>query len=159
MKEIPTELEVGKEAPNFTLQDQNREEFTLSDYKGKSRILLSFHPLAGTEVCAKQMKTLDKKMRKFQEQNALPIGISVDPVPSKKLWAKELGLDELRILSDFWPHGEVAKKYGLFIDEKGFSKRANVLIDEDQKIAFSKVYPIEKVPNVREIISKLKERR
>lgn len=159
MEKIPPELEVGRKAPDFTLEDQNGEEFTLSDYKGKSRILLSFHPLAGTEVCAKQMKTLERKMRKFQEQNALPVGVSVDPVPSKKLWAEELGLDKLRILSDFWPHGKVAKDYGIFMEEKGFSKRANVIVDEDQTIAFSKVYPLEEVPDVREIISKLKERR
>ncbi len=159
MPETPPEIEVGKKAPDFTLEDQNKEEFTLSDYEGRTRVLLSFHPLAGTEVCAEQMQSLENSKRKFQEYNAVPVGISVDPVPSKKLWAEKLGLEDLRILSDFWPHGEVAKKYGLFIEEKGFSKRANVLIDEDQNIVFSKVYPIGDVPDVREIISELKERR
>ncbi|MFP4000869.1 MAG: peroxiredoxin [Candidatus Natronoplasma sp.] len=159
MEEIPSEIEVGKEAPDFTLEDQDGEEFTLRDYKDRTRVLLSFHPLAGTDVCAKQMKALDNSKRKFQEYNAVPVGISVDPVPSKKLWAEKLGLEELRILSDFWPHGEVAKRYGLFMEDKGISKRANVLLDEDQKIVFSKVYPMGEVPDVREIISELKERR
>ncbi|MBS3782305.1 MAG: peroxiredoxin [Candidatus Thermoplasmatota archaeon] len=159
MPESPSEIEVGKKAPDFTLEDQHGEKFTLSDYKDRTRVLLSFHPLAGTEVCAKQMQALENSKRKFQEYNAVPVGISVDPVPSKKLWAEKLGLEELRILSDFWPHGEVSKKYGLFMEEKGFSKRANILIDEDQNIVFSKVYPIGEVPDVREIISELKERR
>ncbi len=159
MEETPSEIEVGKKAPDFTLEDQHRKEFTLRDYKDRTRVLLSFHPLAGTDVCAKQMQALENSKRKFQEYNAVPVGISVDPVPSKKLWAEKLGLDELRILSDFWPHGKVSKEYGLFMEEKGFSKRANILIDEDQNIIFSKVYPLGEVPDVREIISILKERR
>ncbi len=159
MPETPSEIEVGKKAPDFTLEDQNGKEFTLRDYKERTRVLLSFHPLAGTEACAKQMQALENSKRKFQELNAVPVGISVDPVPSKKLWAEKLGLEELRILSDFWPHGEVAKKYGLFIEDKGISKRANVLLDEDQNIIFSKVYPMDEVPDVREVISVLKERR
>ncbi len=159
MEEIPSEIEVGKKAPDFTLKDQHGDEFTLRDYKDRTRVLLSFHPLAGTEACAKQMQSLENSKRKFQEYNSVPVGISVDPVPSKKLWAEKLGLEDLRILSDFWPHGEVAKKYGLFMEEKGFSKRANILLDEEQNIIFSKVYQIGKVPDVREIISKLKERR
>ena len=159
MPETPSEIKVGKKAPDFTLEDQNGKEFTLRDYKERTRVLLSFHPLAGTEACAKQMQALENSKRKFQELNAVPVGISVDPVPSKKLWAEKLGLEELRILSDFWPHGEVAKKYGLFIEDKGISKRANVLLDEDQNIIFSKVYPMDEVPDVREVISVLKERR
>lgn len=159
MPETPSEIEVGKKALDFTLEDQHGEMFTLSDYEDRTRVLLSFHPLAGTEICAKQMQALENSNRKFQEYNAVPVGISVDPVPSKKLWAEKLGLEKLRILSDFWPHGKVAKKYGLFVEEEGFSKRANVLIDEEQNIVFSKVYPIGDVPDVREIISELKERR
>lgn len=156
MPEIPKEIEIGKEAPDFTLEDQDGEEFTLRDYTERTKVLLSFHPLAGTSVCAEQMKSLDNNMRKFQELNTVPIGISVDPVPSKKLWAEKLGLKDLRILSDFWPHGKVAKKYGLFMEEEGFSKRANVLMDEDQTVIFSKVYKMGNVPDFKEIIADLK---
>ncbi len=157
MPEIPEELEVGEKAPDFTLEDQDGEEFTLSDYEERTKILLSFHPLAGTSVCADQMKALESNIRKFQELNTVPVGISVDPVPSKKLWAEKLGLKNLRILSDFWPHGEVAKRYGLFIEDEGFSKRANVMVDEDQNIMWSKVYPMGEVPDFKEITSELKK--
>ncbi len=150
-------IDVGEDAPDFTLNDQDSQEFTLSDYRERTKVLLSFHPLAGTSVCAKQMVSLENNMQKFQELNVMIVGISVDPVPAKKMWAEKLDLKELRILSDFWPHGEVAKKYGIFIEEKGFSKRANVLVDEDQNIMFSKVYPIEKVPDFREVIRLIEE--
>ncbi len=155
MSERTEIIEPGEKAPDFTLEDQLNDEFTLSDYKGKTKVLLSFHPLAGTSICAKQMKALEKNMQNFQEFNTIPIGISVDPVPSKKLWAEDIGLEELRILSDFWPHGGVAKKYGVFMKEKGFSKRANILIDEDQQVIFSKVYPIGEVPDVRAVLDEL----
>ncbi len=153
-KEVIKEGELSK---GFTLVDQNGDEFTLSDFKGK-KVLLSFHPLAGTSVCAKQMKSLEENRGKFEELNTVPVGISVDSVPAKKLWAENIGVKETSLLSDFWPHGKVIKMYGLFKEEDGFSERANILIDEDQKVIFSKVYPIGEVPDLDEIFTKIEER-
>ncbi|MCO6042126.1 peroxiredoxin [Thermococcus alcaliphilus] len=141
---------IGEKAPDFVLKDQNGEEFKLSDFRGK-KVLLSFHPLAWTGICEKQMKALEENYEKFETLNVLPVGISVDPVPSKKAWAEHMGLKKLGILSDFWPHGEVAKLYGLFREKDGISERANVLVDEEGKIAFYKVYPIGELPNLEEI--------
>jgi len=141
---------IGEKAPDFVLKDQNGEEFKLSDFRGK-KVLLSFHPLAWTGICEKQMRALEENYEKFETLNVLPVGISVDPVPSKKAWAEHMGLKKLRILSDFWPHGEIAKLYGLFREKDGISERANVLVDEEGKIAFYKVYPIGELPNLEEI--------
>jgi peroxiredoxin len=141
---------IGEKAPDFVLKDQNGEEFKLSDFRGK-KVLLSFHPLAWTGICEKQMKALEENYEKFETLNVLPVGISVDPMPSKKAWAEHMGLKKLRILSDFWPHGEVAKLYGLFREKDGISERANVLVDEEGKIALYKVYPIGELPNLKEI--------
>ncbi|MCA6213943.1 peroxiredoxin [Thermococcus bergensis] len=141
---------IGEKAPDFVLKDQNGEEFKLSDFRGK-KVLLSFHPLAWTGICEKQMKALEENYEKFETLNVLPVGISVDPMPSKKAWAEHMGLKKLRILSDFWPHGEVAKLYGLFREKDGISERANVLVDEEGKIALYKVYPIRELPNLEEI--------
>ncbi len=105
-------LKIGELAPDFSLKDQEEKEFKLSYFRGQ-KVLLSFHPLAWTSVCAKQMRTLEENYARFLELNVIPIGISVDPVPSKKAWAESLGSKKLRILSDFWPHGEVAKKYNI----------------------------------------------
>lgn len=141
---------IGEKAPDFVLKDQNGEEFKLSEFKGK-KVLLSFHPLAWTSICEKQMKALEENYEKFESLNVLPIGISVDPVPTKKAWAEHMGLKKLRILSDFWPHGGVAKLYGLFREKEGISERANVIVDEEGKVIFYKVYPIREVPNLEEI--------
>jgi len=150
-------VEKGDNAIDFTLEDQNGNEFRLSDFEGE-KVLLSFHPLAGTSVCAKQMKALDDNIDEFKELDTVPVGISVDSSPAKKLWGEKLGIEKLRMLSDFWPHGGIAKKYGLFREEDGFSERANILIDEDQDIIFKKVYPIGEVPDLDEIFEILKDR-
>lgn len=85
----------------------------------------------------------------------MALGISVDTVPSKKAWAKELGIKNTRLLSDFWPHGEVACLYGIFREKDGFSERANIIIDENGQVVFVKVYPIAQLPDVEEIIKVL----
>ncbi|CAD5244443.1 peroxiredoxin [Thermococcus camini] len=148
-------MKIGEEAPDFVLRDQNGEDFRMSDFRGK-KVLLSFHPLAWTGICEKQMKALEENYERFESLNVVPVGISVDAVPSKKAWAEHIGLKKLRILSDFWPHGAVAKLYGLFREKEGFSERANVLIDEEGKVAFFKVYPIREVPDLGEILGLLK---
>jgi peroxiredoxin len=84
------------------------------------------------------------------------LGMSVDTVPSKKAWAENLGIKNTPLLSDFWPHGEVAKLYGIFRDRNGFSERANIVVDENQKVVFFKVYPISELPDINEIINFLK---
>jgi len=126
----------------------------LNDFRGK-KVLLSFHPLAWTEVCAKQMNSLEENQERFGKLNTVAFGISVDPTPSKKAWAKELGITHIRLLSDFWPHGEVAREYGIFRDKEGFSERANIIIDDKLEIIFFKVYPIQELPDIAEIIKVL----
>ncbi|KXA92095.1 thioredoxin peroxidase [candidate division MSBL1 archaeon SCGC-AAA259E22] len=144
-------MKVGEEAKDFSLPDQNDEEVSLNQFEDR-KVLLSFHPLAWTSVCKKQMLSLEDSYERFKDLNTIPLGISADPVPTKKAWAKEIGLEKLRIPSDFWPHGEVAKKYGIFREDDGFSERANILVDENRKIEFSKVYEITEVPDFEEVI-------
>jgi peroxiredoxin len=147
-------IKKGEKAPNFTLKDQDGKNVQLSNFKGK-KVLLSFHPLAWTGVCSKQMQSLEKNKDKFKKLNTVTLGMSVDPVPSKTAWAKSLNIKSTKLLSDFWPHGEIAKKYGIFSRSKGFALRVNVIIDEKGKVVFVKKYPISKVPDIKEIISEL----
>lgn len=140
-----------KEAPDFTLNTHNDEKFTLSEFKGK-KVLLSFHPLAWTRVCTRQMESLEQHYSKFEELNAIAVGISVDAVPSKKAWADEMQLLNTALLSDFWPHGKVAEMYGIFREKQGFSERANILLDEKGIVIFSKKYPISELPDIDEVI-------
>jgi peroxiredoxin len=147
---------IGDKAKNFSLEDQDEQLFTLSDFKGK-KILLSFHPLAWTSVCAEQMKSLENSKSAFDSLDTIAVGASVDTVPSKKAWAKSLGIKNTRLLSDFWPHGKVADLYGIFRKKDGFSERANIIIDENQKIVFFKIYKLGQLPDIQEIIDFLKK--
>ena len=149
-------IKVGDKAPDFSLKDQHSKELRLSEFKGK-KVLLSFHPLAWTKVCARQMQSLEKNREVFNKLNTVALGLSVDTVPSKHAWAQELGIKETRLLSDFWPHGEIAKLYGIFRAENGISERANIIVDEEQKVIFVKVYDIPQLPDIDEIINFLKK--
>ena len=147
-------IEQGEKAKPFLLKDNLDKEIRLSDFKGK-KVLLSFHPLAWTSVCAEQMKALEANKERFDLLNTVALGFSVDTVPSKKAWAKTLGIQHTPLLCDFWPHGQVAKAYGLFREANGFSERANIILDEKHRVTFVKVYPIGQLPDLEEIFKVL----
>ena len=150
-----TMIKLGKAAKNFTLQDQFGQNFVLAKMKGH-RVLLSFHPLAWTPVCTKQMQSLEQNKNVFDKLNTIAVGLSVDSVPSKAAWAKAIKVKNTRLLADFWPHGNVAKSLGLFRESDGISQRANVILDETGKVCLVKVYPIAELPDIKEIIAFLK---
>lgn len=145
----------GERIPKFNLPDQDENEISLTDFAGKN-ILLSFHPLAWTSVCRKQMKSLENNYQKLEANNTVPLGISVDPVPSKSAWADKMGLDNVKLLSDFWPHGEFAEKLGIFIKDKGISGRANILINDQGEVLWFKEYDIPEVPDIDEVLEAVK---
>ena len=148
-------IKVGAEAPVFVLSDQHGEKINLKELRGKS-VILSFHPLAFTPVCAKQMKELEENQDQFEKLNAVALGISVDSVPAKHAWAKDLGVKSTQLLSDFWPHGAVAESYGIFRSADGYSERAVIILDAEGIVRFSKVYPMSEVPDMGEILEQLK---
>jgi len=156
MVERTKPLGKGEAGPDFTLKDNRGKDFKLSALKGK-RVLLSFHPLAWTKVCAQQMQSLEANRETFGSMNTVSVGISVDAVPTKNAWAKELGIKETPLLADFWPHGQVARLYGIFRDKEGFSERANIILDERGKVVFIKIYEISQLPDISEIIGALKK--
>jgi peroxiredoxin len=152
MKEL---IQQGAKGKPFMLKDNRDKVVKLSDFKGK-KVLLSFHPLAWTSVCAEQMKALEANKEKFDMLNTVALGFSIDSVPSKNAWAKTLGIHNTKLLCDFWPHGKVAKAYGIFRANDGFSERANIILDEKHRIIFVKVYPIAELPDLEEIFNFLR---
>ena len=142
---------VGERAKNFVVPDQNGKGFKLTEFRGK-RVLLSFHPLAWTSVCSEQMKSLEHNKEAFDLLNTIAVGVSCDTVPSKKAWAENLGITSTRLLSDFWPHGKVAKSYGIFLKDDGISGRSNIADDENGIIRLFKNYPLGKLPDIQEIL-------
>ena len=148
-------IAVGDVAPDFVLKDNRAQEVCLSNFQGK-KVLLSWHPLAWTGVCAEQMKALEANLAEFEKYNTVPLGLSIDSYPSKNAWAKELGVAKVQLPADFWPHGKVAQDYGLFREGEGFSERANVLVGEDGKVLWVKVYEIPELPDMEEILGKIR---
>ncbi len=145
-------VKVGDKLEEFALKNHLGEDFDSEELSGKC-LLLSFHPLAWTEVCGAQMKALDDNMDFFRSFGVVPLGISVDAHTAKKPWADHLGLKELQLLSDFWPHGGLAAKLGNFIEEMGISGRANILVDRDGNgtVVWVRTYDIPELPDIDEV--------
>jgi peroxiredoxin len=150
-------IKLGSKASDFTLKDQNKKTVRLSKLKGK-RVLLAFRPLAWTPVCRDHMRLLEEHYEQLERRNTVALGIGVDSMFSNRAWMEMMEMKHTRILADFWPHGAVARLYGVFREEDGFSERASILIDEEQKVIFTKIYPISEIPDIDEILIFLEQR-
>ncbi|MBL3698038.1 peroxiredoxin [Leucobacter luti] len=126
-------LEVGAQAPDFTLSDQNGEELTLSELVEEGPVALVFFPLAFSGICTGELCELRDNLSIFDDSKVRLVGISVDSVWALKAWADAEGY-EFSILSDFWPHGAVAQQYGVFVEEAGIATRATLVIGEDRRV-------------------------
>jgi peroxiredoxin len=148
-------LKAGDDAPDFELRAHRGGSVKLSDFRGKKNVVLAFHPLAFTPVCANQMTGYESDLQKFASADTVVLGVSIDPQPAKKAWSRELGEVSFDLLSDNYPYGEVAKKYGVFREKDGISERAVFLIDKQGKVAWAKVYDIPHLPANQEIFDAL----
>ncbi|HEY8282528.1 MAG TPA: peroxiredoxin [Leifsonia sp.] len=122
-------LENDTQAPDFELPDQYGQTVRLSDYRGRKAVALVFFPLAFSGTCTGELCALRDNLALFRDHSVELIGISVDSKYTLRAWAEHEGYD-FTLLADFWPHGEIAKEYGVFLPEKGFANRATFLIDE-----------------------------
>jgi peroxiredoxin len=150
-------VHMGEEVADFTLKDQHGERFWLSDAKGK-KICLFFHPFAWTPVCSEEMKAVEGRQQEFASLNTIAVGISIDSVYAKKAWAESLGITKTRLLSDFWPTGQVSREFGVFRENNGFSDRATIILDEARRIVFFRKYGMRDLPDIDEVIAFLRTR-
>jgi peroxiredoxin len=148
-------LKTGDKAPDFTLTDHANKKVTLSSFFGKKNVALIFHPLAFTSVCSIQMPGYSKELQTFEGLNTQVLGLSVDSVPAHKAWAEQLGGIDYPMLSDFHPHGEVAKKYGIFRPE-GYAERATFVIDTKGIVRHIEVHEIGQLPDQAKLIEVLR---
>ena len=123
-------LENDTQAPDFELPNQFGEHICLGEFKGKKPVALVFFPLAFSSTCTGELCALRDNLALFKDHGVELIGISVDSKAALRAWAEEEGYD-FTLLADFWPHGAVAKEYGVFLDGKGFANRATFVIDEN----------------------------
>jgi len=123
-------LENDTQAPDFDLPNQFGEHVRLSDFRGRRPVALVFFPLAFSSTCTGELCALRDNLNLFKDHGVELIGISVDSKAALRSWAEQEGYD-FTLLADFWPHGAVAKEYGVFLEEKGFANRATFVIDEN----------------------------
>jgi len=121
-------LEIDTRAPDFELPNQFGEHIRLSDFAGKSPVALVFFPLAFSSTCTAELCTLRDNLATFKQSGVELLGISVDSKATLRAFAEQEHYD-FNLLADFWPHGAVAKEYGVFLEEKGFANRATYIID------------------------------
>jgi peroxiredoxin len=155
-RSIVERIAVGKGIPAFELKDHNGTLHDAVALRGKN-ILLSFHPLAWTGVCQRQMESLEMNVDVFKQLNTVAFGVSVDSVPCKKAWAESIHVKETPLLADFWPHGGLAQALGIFKEDAGISERANIVVDVSGVVRWIKVYPVGEVPNPEEVIQVLRD--
>ena len=127
-------LAAGTAAPDFTLKDQNGNDVTLSSFRGNQNVVLVFYPFTFTGVCQGELCSLRDDLSDFETADARVLAISCDSRHSQKQWTEQQGFT-FPVLSDFWPHGEVARAYGVFNDQLGAANRATFVIDKQGTIA------------------------
>jgi peroxiredoxin (alkyl hydroperoxide reductase subunit C) len=123
-------VKIGDPAPDFTLPSVSGDQVSLSQYRGKKNVVISFVPAAFTPVCSDQWPGYNMARGLFEEHDAVLLGITVDNIPTLFAWTHEMGQLWFPVLSDFWPHGAVASKFGLLRSD-GVSERALIFIDKD----------------------------
>jgi peroxiredoxin (alkyl hydroperoxide reductase subunit C) len=136
-------VKVGEPAPDFVLPSVSSKKISLSQFYGEKNVVIPFVPAAWTPVCSQQFPDYSIVKNVFDETDAVLIGITVDNIPTLHAWTREMGTVCFHVLSDFWPHGAVAKRYGVF-RSKGFTERAVFIIDKDGIIRFTQVSEINK---------------
>jgi len=149
-------LKAGHKAPDFTLPAVSGEEISLSQYLGKKNVVLSFEPAAWTPLCSDQWPGYNIIKSAFERYDSILLGITVDNLPTLRAWTDQMGKLWFPVLSDFWPHGAVAGRYGVLRSD-GVSERALVVIDKNGILRYIHVHDINKRPPLEDLVSELEK--
>jgi len=158
MSETRTEaapIRVGEVAPDFTLKDQYGKDVTLSSFRGRWHVVLVFYPESFTSICSVQMPGYNQDHQRWEDQEAQVLGISVDSSPVHKAFAEYIGGIDFPLLADFYPHGAVAKAYGI-LRPNGVAERATIVVDKTGIVRHVDVHPIGGVPDRAPAIESLR---
>lgn len=156
LKPVDSRLKVavGEPAPDFSLPAIDGGKVTLSQYRGRKNVVLSFVPAAWTPVCSDQWPGYNISRKYFEEHNAILIGITVDNIPTLHAWVRQMGSLWFDVLSDFWPHGRVADAYGVLRSD-GTAERALFFIDTAGVIRDIEVSDINIRPPLEGVVARL----
>jgi peroxiredoxin len=149
-------VKLGEKAPGFTLPSVSGEKVSLADYYGKKNVVLSFVPAAWTPVCSDQWPGYNIVKDLFDAHDAILLGITVDNIPTLFSWTNQMGKLWFPVLSDFWPHGQAAEKYGILRTD-GASERALFVIDKKGVIRYIDVHDINERPPLENLVRELEK--
>lgn len=130
------DVQQGDQAPDFELRDSTGQPVRLSDYRGKKAVVLVFYPFAFSGICTGELCSIRDRIEQFRNDDVETLAVSIDAPPALKAFAARDGL-EFPLLADFWPHGEVARSYGVFNEHVGAAERATFVIDRDGTVIYS----------------------
>ena len=142
-------LAIGSMAPDFELVNQHGQKVSLSSYQGKKNVVVIFYPFAFSGICTGELCALRDDLSAFQNDKVELISISCDPMYANKVFAEQEGY-QFQVLSDFWPHGDVAKAYGVFDENRGCATRGSFIIGTDGKIKWMVVNGLGEARNIAE---------
>ena len=151
---MAAEIKVGDKAPDFTLEDQDKNPVTLSSFQGKKNVVLAFYPLDWSPICTNENTCFSNDLPRFEDSNAVVFGISTDSTFCHKAWKSALKLNQT-LLSDI--KRTVCKDYGLYIEEANINKRATVIVDRQGIVRYVKVQEILTARDDQQILEALKK--
>ncbi len=149
-------VKVGEKVPAFTLPSVSGEKISLNQFKGKKHVVISFVPAAWTPICSDQWPGYNIVKDIFDKNNAILLGVTVDNIPTLFAWTKQMGKLWFPVLSDFWPHGKVAKMFGVLRSD-GVTERALLVIDKEGILRYAHVEDINKRPNLKTLVEELEK--
>jgi peroxiredoxin (alkyl hydroperoxide reductase subunit C) len=155
-KDSVLKVKAGSRAPDFTLKAVSGQNVSLKQFRGKKNVVLSFVPAAWTPVCSDQWPGYNIVKDVFDEHDAVLLGITVDNIPTLFSWTNQMGSLWFPVLSDFWPHGKVADRYGVLRSD-GTSERALFVIDKKGIIRYIDVHDINKRPPFESLVTELEK--
>ena len=155
-RETNMSLRLGDTAPDFTLPALEEGKVSLHEYRNRKNVVISFVPAAWTPVCSDQWPGYNIVKEMFEANDAILLGITVDNIPTLYAWTKQMGELWFPVVSDFWPHGGVAKSYGVLRDD-GTTERALFIIDKQGIIRYIDVHDINTMPKLEDLAKELEK--
>ncbi|MEO5710805.1 MAG: peroxiredoxin [Nocardioidaceae bacterium] len=131
-----TVLEIGQQAPDFTLRDQHGQDVTLSSFRGDRVVVVMFYPFAFSRVCTGELCAVRDNLPTFESEDVQVLAVSCDPMFTLRAFADADGLT-FPLLSDFWPHGAVASSYGVLNESRGCPDRSTFIVDREGVLRWS----------------------
>jgi len=147
-------IQVGDKAPDFELKDNHGATVKLSDFRGSKNVVLLFYPFAFTGVCTGEVCAIQKELPRLQNDEVQVLAVSNDSPFSLRVFADQEGLD-YPLLSDFWPHGEVSRAYGVFDEGKGCAVRGTFVIDKEGVVRWTVVNALPDARDLNEYVKAL----